>query len=56
MSLFMPLISLNKMVYDSGSSMRGYSLQDYSSPSIFGEMDLVKVVTLTFTAREFLKH
>ncbi|WMJ77488.1 MULTISPECIES: hypothetical protein [unclassified Sedimentibacter] len=40
------------MVYDSGTSMRSYSLQDYFSPSKFGGMDLVQVVTLTFSDKE----
>ena len=37
------------MVYDSGTSMRSHSLQDYFDPSKFDGMDLVQVVTLTFT-------
>ena len=37
------------MVYDSGTSMRSYSLQDYFEPSKFLEMDLVQVVTLEFS-------
>ena len=40
------------MVYDSGTSMRSYSLQDYFEPSKFDGMDLVQVVTLTFTDKE----
>ena len=36
------------MVYDSGTIMRSYSLQDYYEPSKFEGMDLVQVVTLTF--------
>lgn len=40
------------MVYDSGTSMRSYSLQDYFAPSKFDGMDLVQVVTLTFTDKE----
>ena len=40
------------MVYDSGTSMRSYSLQDYFDPSKFEGMDLVQVVTLTFTDKE----
>jgi len=36
------------MVYDSGTIMRSYSLQDYFEPSKFEGMDLVQVVTLTF--------
>lgn len=37
------------MVYDSGTSMRSYSLQDYFEPSKFAGMDLVQVVTLEFS-------
>ncbi len=37
------------MVYDSGTSMRTYSLQDYFEPSKFAGMDLVQIVTLEFT-------
>ncbi len=37
------------MVYSSGTSMSGHSLQDYFEPSLFAGMDLVQVVTLTFT-------
>jgi len=37
------------IVYDSGTSMRSYTLQDYYDPSVFEGMDLVQVVTLTFT-------
>lgn len=40
------------MVYDSGTSMRSYSLQDYFDPSKFYGMDLVQAVTLTFTDKE----
>ena len=40
------------MVYDSGTSMRSYSLQDYFEPSKFDGIDLVQVVTLTFTDKE----
>lgn len=36
------------MVYDGGTSMRSYSLQDYFEPSKFDGMDLVQVVTLEF--------
>ncbi|MDD4729283.1 MAG: hypothetical protein PHN55_11110 [Dysgonamonadaceae bacterium] len=46
-------IPIALMVYDSGSSMRSYSLQDYFDPSKFDGMDLVQVVTLTFTDKEF---
>lgn len=41
------------MVYSSGTSMRSYSLQDCFDPSKFEGMDLVQVVTLTFTDKEF---
>lgn len=41
------------MVYDNGTSMRSYSLQDYFEPSKFDGMDLVQVVTLTFSDKEF---
>lgn len=37
------------MVYDSGTSMRSYSLQDYFEPSKFEGMDFVQVVTLEFS-------
>lgn len=37
------------MVYDNGTSMRSYSLEDYFEPSVFEGMDLVQVVTLSFT-------
>lgn len=40
------------MVYDSGRNMSGYSLQDYFEPSKFYGMDLVQVVTLTFTDKK----
>lgn len=40
------------MVYDSGTKMRSYSLQDYFDPSRFDGMDLVQVVTLTFIDKE----
>lgn len=40
------------MVYDSGTSMKSYSLQDYFNPSKFDGMDLVQAVTLTFTNKE----
>ncbi|WP_353095530.1 hypothetical protein [Tissierella praeacuta] len=45
-------IPIALMVYDSGTSMRSHSLQDYFYPSEFGGMDLVQVVTLTFTDEE----
>lgn len=37
------------MVYDDGNSIRTYELEDFFSPSVFEGMDLVQVVTLTFT-------
>lgn len=37
------------MIYDSGSSMRSYAMEDFFSPSRFKEMDLVQAVTLNFT-------
>jgi len=40
------------MVYDSGTKMRSYSLQDYFDPARFDGMDLVQVVTLTFMDKE----
>lgn len=36
------------MVYDSGTRMNSYSLQDYFEPSKFAGMDLVQIVTLEF--------
>ena len=52
-------IELNKeipvalMIYDNGTTMRSYSLQDYFEPSKVDGMDLVQVVTITFTDKEF---
>lgn len=37
------------MVYDSGTSLKSYSLQDYFEPSKLVGMDLVQVVTLEFS-------
>ena len=37
------------MVYDSGTSMKSYTLQDYFEPAKFDGMDLVQVVTLEFS-------
>lgn len=37
------------MVYDSGTTMRSYTPQDYFEPEKFAEMDLVQVVTLEFS-------
>ena len=48
-------IKLNKeipvviMIYDSGTSMKTYSMDDFFSTSIFESVDLVQAVTLTFT-------
>ncbi|HSH50422.1 MAG TPA: hypothetical protein VK982_01725 [Bacteroidales bacterium] len=36
------------MVYDSGTVMKNYSLEDYFEPAKFEGMDLVQVVTLMF--------
>ena len=40
------------MAYSSGSTMKNYSLQDYFEPVKFSEMDLVQVVTMTFSDEE----
>lgn len=40
------------MVYDSGTSMKSHSLQDYFEPSEFAEMDLVQAVTMEFSDKE----
>lgn len=51
-------ITLNKeipiaiMVYDSGTSMRSYTPQDYYDPSVLEGMDLVQVVTVQFSDTE----
>ena len=45
-------IPIALMVYDGGTEMRTYSIQDYFEPSKFDGMDLVQVVTLTFTDKE----
>ncbi|MEO4055451.1 hypothetical protein AAFN87_18795 [Solibacillus sp. CAU 1738] len=37
------------MIYDGGSSMKSFAMEDFFSPSRFKEMDLVQAVTLTFT-------
>lgn len=42
-------ISVALIVYDSGTVMRSYSLEDYFEPAKFEGMDLVQVVTLMFT-------
>lgn len=41
------------MVYDNGSSMRSYAMEDFFSPSSFEDMDLVQAVTLTFTDENY---
>ncbi len=41
-------IPVSLCVYDSGTQMRSYTLQDWEDPSVFADMDLVMVVTLTF--------
>ena len=51
-------IELNKeipialRVYDSGTNMRSYQVQDYGNPSVFRKMDLVQAVTVTFSDKE----
>lgn len=45
-------IPIALMVYDSGTSMKAYALEDYFTPSKFEGMDLVQVVTLTFSDTE----
>lgn len=45
-------IPIALMVYDGGTDMRTYSLQDYFEPSKFDGMDLVQVITLIFTDKE----
>lgn len=40
------------MVYDSGSSIQGFSPIDYFEPSKFKDMDLVQAVTLEFSDKE----
>lgn len=42
-------IPVGIMVVDSGSTMQSYTLQDYFDASVFEGMDLVQVVTITFT-------
>ncbi len=46
-------IPLAVMVYDSGSSMRSYSPDDYFDPSVFDGMDLVQIVAVEFSSEEF---
>ncbi|WP_041445124.1 hypothetical protein [Syntrophobotulus glycolicus] len=52
------VIELNKeipvalMVYDSGTTMRSYSVQDYFEPAKFEDMDLVQALTLTFSDKQ----
>ena len=40
------------MAYSSGTTMKSYSLQDYFEPLKFSRMDLVQVVTMTFSDEE----
>lgn len=40
------------MAYSSGTTMKSYSLQDYFEPLKFSGMDLVQVVTMTFSDEE----
>lgn len=42
-------IPIALMIYDSGTSVGNYLLQDYFDPSKFDGVDLVQVVTLKFT-------
>lgn len=50
-------IELNKeipvaiMIYDNGTSMKTYNMDDFYSPSTFEGMDLVQAITLTFTEK-----
>ena len=37
-------------VYDDSYSMSGYTVDDYFTPEVFADMDLVQAVTLTFSA------
>lgn len=46
-------IPIALMVYDSGPNMKSYLLQDYFEPEKFIGMDLVQVITLTFSNKEF---
>lgn len=40
------------LVYDSGTSMRSFSMEDYFEPAKFADMDLVQAVTLEFSDTE----
>jgi len=42
-------IPVAMMIYNHGTSMKSFALSDFYSPSAFEGMDLVQVVTLTFT-------
>lgn len=44
------------MVYDNGTSMRSFSLQDYFEPSVFEGMDVVRAITLTFSDELLESH
>lgn len=37
------------MIYDSGTSMRSHEVEDFFTPSIFEDLDLIQAITLTFT-------
>ena len=45
-------IPLAIMVYDSGTSMRSYTPQDYYDTSAFEDMDLAQAVTVSFSDKE----
>ena len=45
-------IPLAIMVYDSGTSMRSYTPQDYYDTSAFEDMDLAQAVTVRFSDKE----
>lgn len=51
-------IELNKeipiavIIYDNGTSMRSYSVNDYFEPSVFEGMDLVQAITVEFSEQE----
>lgn len=45
-------IPIAVMVYDSGTSMRSFTPQDYYEPEVFEGMDLVQVVTVEFSDQD----
>lgn len=45
-------IPIAVIVYDSGTSMRSFSPQDYYEPEVFEGMDLVQMVTVEFSDQE----